>query len=113
CRRGPHANPLTVEGLMLEIAASTGYAEVSAAADAPAWLRLAVDALHAHYRHQLPLRILAEWVGIHPVHLARGFRKHCRCTIGEYTRRLRVDAARHQLRGSDAPISRIALDVGF
>ncbi|MFL5493803.1 MAG: helix-turn-helix domain-containing protein [Gemmatimonadales bacterium] len=112
-RRGPRANPLMVEGLMLEIAAAAERQELPAADKAPAWLRLAMDALHAHYRHQLPLPTLAGWAGVHPVHLARGFRRHCGCTVGEYTRRLRVDAARQQLTGSDTAISHIALDVGF
>jgi AraC-like DNA-binding protein len=113
CRRGPLANPLTVEGLMLEIAAAAQERDLSPAGKAPTWLRLAVDALRSHYRGQLPLGTLARWAGVHPVHLARVFRKHYGCTVGGYARKLRVDAACDQLTKSDLPISRIALDVGF
>jgi len=52
-------------------------------------------------------------VGIHPVHLAREFRRHYQCTIGEYVRRLKVEYACLQISVSEASLHQIALAAGF
>jgi AraC family transcriptional regulator len=52
-------------------------------------------------------------MGVHPVHLAREFRRHFRCTPGEYVRRLRVESAARALSHSDAPLAQIGLAAGF
>ena len=57
--------------------------------------------------------MVADWVGIHPVHLAREFRKHQGCTVGRYVRKLRVESASRKLMESDSPLALIALEVGF
>ncbi|HKR66061.1 MAG TPA: AraC family transcriptional regulator [Thermoanaerobaculia bacterium] len=79
---------------------------------APRWLQLAVDYVHA----MQPLRVrtpeLARIAGVHPVHLARTFRRVHGCTISEYVRNLRVERAMRLLRGGDT-LDQIALDAGF
>ena len=50
---------------------------------------------------------------MHPVHLAREFRRFQRCTIGEYIRQLRIERACRQLHASDEPLATIASAVGF
>jgi AraC family transcriptional regulator len=47
------------------------------------------------------------------VHLARTFRRHYHCTVGEYMRQLRVNFACRQLREGSRPLMEIALAVGF
>jgi AraC-like DNA-binding protein len=47
------------------------------------------------------------------VFLARAFRKHHGCTVGEYVRQLRVERAMERLARSDDSLAAIALDVGF
>lgn len=49
----------------------------------------------------------------HPAHLARVFRKHYRCSVGQYVRRMRVDLAARQLAGSRCSIAEIAAQLGF
>ncbi|HWW84871.1 MAG TPA: helix-turn-helix transcriptional regulator, partial [Vicinamibacterales bacterium] len=50
--------------------------------------------------------------GVHPVHLARTFRRVYRTTFASYVREVRVDFARRQLAGS-AALSDIACAAGF
>ena len=56
---------------------------------------------------------LALDIGVHPVHLARVFRKNFDCTVGEFVRRLRIERACKEIAESSAPISEIALALGF
>jgi transcriptional regulator GlxA family with amidase domain len=41
------------------------------------------------------------------------FRRVFRATVGEYVRRLRVDAAQRMLTNSDISLAQIALETGF
>jgi AraC family transcriptional regulator len=50
---------------------------------------------------------------VHPVHLAREFRRFEHCTIGEYVRRLRIEQACRRLTHSTDPIAAIAAEAGF
>ena len=50
---------------------------------------------------------------MHPVYLACAFRRHYRCTIGEYVRQLRVESACRELSKANTPLSQIALTAGF
>ena len=112
-RLGDSVSPMAIEGIMLEIAAGILRGGIDQRERSPLWLRRLREALHAHSHEILPLKTLAGWVGIHPVHLAREFRKHHGCSIGQYVRRLRVESACHQLAESESPLAVIALEHGF
>jgi AraC family transcriptional regulator len=56
---------------------------------------------------------LAAREGLHPVYLARVFRKQFGCSIREYRRRVRVRRAAGLLAGSDLPIAAIAARLDF
>lgn len=58
---------------------------------APGWLRT-VHA-HLHDERTAGLARLAAGAGVHPVHLARQFRRHYRCSVSDYARALRLAAA--------------------
>jgi len=62
-----------------------------------------------------PLRVrdLAREAGVHPVSLARAFRRHYGATIGTVLRRRRVTLAASRLEGSAEALCDIALGVGF
>jgi AraC family transcriptional regulator len=79
----------------------------------PDWLRTVHEILHDRYREPLTLNELAGAVGVHPVHLARAFRKRYDCCIGDLIRRLRTEAACHELLHSDASLAEIAARTGF
>jgi AraC family transcriptional regulator len=114
CKLGQLASPLAIEGLMLEITA--GFIREQRAdrdSNSSIWLRRAREALHLHCHESVGLSMVAGWVGIHPVHLAREFRRHHGCTVGQYVRKLRVESASRRLTESDSPLAVIALEVGF
>jgi AraC family transcriptional regulator len=79
----------------------------------PAWLDRAVELLHDRYLEDLTIANVAHGVGIHPVHLARSFRRHFRCSPGEFTRFCRLERAACMLTRSDRSLSEIALESGF
>ncbi len=107
-------SPLIMEGLALELLAQIsrpGTADV--ALHPPRWLRFARDLMHDRFAEPMALGDVAAAVGVHPVHLARCFRRHFGCTLGEYLRKLRVEFACHQLTGTVKPLLEIALAAGF
>jgi AraC family transcriptional regulator len=106
--------PLAMEGLALELLAAAGRRPEPAAGRAPpAWLRRARDLLNDRCAENLGLEDVAREVGVHPAHLARTFRRHFRCTAGDYQRRARVGRARQLLAASDTPLAEVALALGY
>ena len=80
---------------------------------APIWLERARAQLHEEFASPPSLASLAATAGVHRAHLARAFRKHYGCTMGDYVRQRRIANACHRLSGTDTPLSDIALDAGF
>src|SRR5262249_7883642 len=80
---------------------------------APRWLSRARDLLEARPAARLTLAEIAAAVDVHPVHLARAFRRRYGCSVGAYPRPLRLDLAARALSSGDAPVSEIALAAGF
>lgn len=113
-RLGELASPLALEGLTLELLAETSrVGEERPGAEAPPWLLRVRDLLHDRSAEEYHLGELAAEGGVHPAHLARSFRRHFRCTVGEYLRRLRVEDACRRLAGSDEPLVSVALAAGY
>lgn len=112
--RADGASGLAMEGLTLELMAEVSRRQVTTPESAlPRWLEQAREFLHAHFSDEMTLESIARTVRTHPVHLARVFRRHYGCTVGEYVRRLRVEAACRELSSTDAPLPQIALAAGF
>jgi AraC family transcriptional regulator len=107
-------SPLAIEGVALELLAVIARRYRGAAGRRPPrWLAAARDMLHEHLAEPLTLGDVAQAVGVHPVHLAREFRRWYRCTVGDYARRVRVDYARDAILNTDAPLVQIAYRAGF
>jgi AraC family transcriptional regulator len=108
-------SPIAIEGIVLEMMAETSRERTKLFAEnrRPRWLERARELIEARFTESLSLAAIADSVGVHPVHLARVFRKHYRHTIGDYQRNLRVQFACHEITTSDAPFSEIALSAGF
>lgn len=107
-------SPLIVEGLALEMIGEACRPSVNKSANvAPRWLLTVRDLLHEQFSGNFTLSELANSAGVHPVHLAREFRRFYHCTIGEYSRRLRIEFACRKISTSDMPLSEIALAAGF
>ena len=107
-------SPLAIEGLMLEVTAElTRQRHRELRQSPPRWLEQARDAVRANISEPPSLNALAQMVGVHPVSLAREFRRHYRCTIGEYIRQLRINAACEALSHSETSLSTVATNAGF
>jgi len=79
----------------------------------PAWLLAIRDRLHVEYAGPCRARDLARDAGVHPVYLARVFRRHFGCSLTEYLRRQRVRAAAAAL-GEPVPlVAGVAAAAGF
>lgn len=78
-----------------------------------AWMRRAEDFLQAHYAEPLTLALIARHAGVHPIHLARQFRRVHHRTVGDFVRALRLQRATELLLTTDRPISEIAGACGF
>ena len=108
-------SPLAIEGLVLELfallarrATMTGPTEPP-----PEWLRRARERVHDRYAERFSVADIARHVGVHPAHLAREFRRHFQVPLGEYARRLRLDAAATRLATTDDSLAAIAYASGF
>jgi len=108
------ASPLVIEGLILEMIAEASRLRLNISSrKSDYWLSQVKEMLHAHFSENLALSSIAQKVNVHPVHLAREFRKLYRCSIGEYVRQLRIEFACKELASTDAPLIEIALRAGF
>jgi AraC-like DNA-binding protein len=113
-REVDEASPLVIEGLALEIIGEASRpSRLPSRKVAPLWLRQARDMVHAGSSESLSLSQVARAVNVHPVYLAREFRRHYRCTVGEYVRRTRVEAACREMLKPDSSLAEIALICGF
>lgn len=104
---------LALEGMAMELLAEVLRPRVFPRSRESNWLCKVIEILHDRYRETVTLSEVASAVCIHPVHLARAFRKHHSCSVGEYIRKLRVEAACHQLLNSETSLVEIAANTGF
>lgn len=103
---------LILEGLGLELAGTVARWRDPRDARAPRWLVEVRDALHDRCGGKVSIAELAALAGVHPIHLARAFRKHYHCSPGEHLRRCRIERVRALLL-SETPLAEVALACGF
>jgi AraC family transcriptional regulator len=103
---------LCIEGLALELIGEIAHRKSCTAGNA-GWLERAIEYLRASFKESPTLQEVADAAGVHPVHLAREFRRKQGQTVGEYIRTLRVEWVCHELGRSEQPIVEIAVKAGF
>lgn len=104
---------LSLEGLTLELIGRVQRGSERLGSGRPAWLARAVACLRECATAPARVTDIAEEAGVHPVHLARVFRKHLGLSPGEYLRRARVQAAMELVEQTSEPLATIALRAGF
>jgi len=77
------------------------------------WLGRAVEMIDRSFSEGFCIADVARHAGVSPSRLSHGFREHLGCSIGDYVRNLRVEAAASALRESDESIAAIAACCGF
>lgn len=113
-REMDEASTLSIEGLTLEIIAAASRSSVNQSKrHTPKWLEQAREFIHAHFTERLTLAQIAELAGVHPVHLAREFRKHFHSSTANYVTQLRIELACRELAKLDTPLAHVASATGF
>lgn len=107
------AAALAIEGIVLELLAEGARSNGGLSRNVPKWLARAREAIHAQFLETPSLAELARAAGVHPVHLAREFRRYFNCTVGEYMRKLRIEHASRLLAKTETPLADIATLCGF
>ena len=103
-----------VEELLLELAGSGGGPRAGSAAGSSPWLRRVEREILERYREAgLSLAALAGVAGVHPVHLARVFRRKHRCSVGSYIQRLRMEEGVRRVAVGKESIADIAISLGY
>lgn len=109
-------SPIGLDGQAHQLVASVQAPtsdEASAAAGPPSWLRRVFEMSFLEDRADLSVADLASEGGVHPVHLARVFRRYLACSPGEYLRGRRLERAAAMLGASAASLADIACATGF
>ena len=104
---------MIAEGLVLEM---LGYAARKRTPDEnspPKWIVGIVEKLEDEFLESHTNVELADEVGIHPVHLARTFRKFYGRSVGTYLREKRVHRATQLIMQEDLSLAEIAHLSGF
>jgi AraC family transcriptional regulator len=78
----------------------------------PAWFNRALEVCRETEEDKMSLANLALAVGVHPVHLARSFRRFLGCTFGDHLAKIRIRKA-FELLNSKRPIVDVAYACGF
>jgi AraC family transcriptional regulator len=104
---------LSLDALCMELLGSMDGRLRRVPAAPPGWLGSAVELLHDRYREELSIAEIAAAVDVHPIHLARTFRRHLRCTPGEFARFRRLEQATTLLLRTVQPLAEVALNSGF
>lgn len=79
----------------------------------PGWLKSAYELINDRCNKEVTVSEIAAAVGVHPLHLARTFRKFFNCSPGEYLRKCRIEMASNLLVNSKKSLVEIALISGF
>ena len=104
--------PLALEALCLELVGAFARSQALERRP-PRWLARARELLHDRAHDELTMAAIASEVGVHPVYLARVFRRFFGETPADYLRRCRIERAAALVRGTARPLVEIAVTCGF
>jgi AraC family transcriptional regulator len=76
-------------------------------------LRQIQQQLHDDYAEGSSLFALAAGAGVHPVYLARLFRRYFRCSVTDYVQALRLSAAVERMAVTPEALATIAAATGY
>ncbi len=108
-----HFSETVMEGLGLELAGRLGLARSHSDPRAPHWLRRAHELIRDCCTDRVSIKDIAREADVHPIHLARTFRRYFGYSPGEYLRRCRMERVQHLLISSEVPLADLSLQAGF
>ncbi len=106
-------SPLVLGGLTMRFLAQIFRQQGNGSSGHAKWLYDAETFICRNFANSLSLDEIAKAVQVHPVHLARQYRRHYGHTIGERIRELRFEIACKQLLNTSRPLVEIALSTGY
>ena len=112
-QQGAAASPLTRDALVWELLGTAAKLKQHLASKPPNWWARIIDLLQHEFDRTIRIGDLAREANVHPVYLARVFRRCAGQTPGEWLQRVRVNAACKRLARGDSNIAEIAAEVGF
>lgn len=101
-----------IEESIIELLANLHYTP-SSSTTPPLWLQGVKERLEDEWETLLSVQTLAQWVDVHPVYLARIFRKFYHCSIKDFVRQTRVRKVIDLLGSTNIPLAQIAFDAGY
>jgi AraC-like DNA-binding protein len=102
-----------VSGLVLNLIAAMVRTRDGSERLGDGWLAAVATILRSRYAAPPSMKEIAGAVGVHPVSLARGFRRRFGVSPGSYARQLRVEQASRELAATRTPVRLIAAGAGF
>ncbi len=112
-RSGDGMAAMMAETVGLELVASLTPAFENEGRHLPSWLLRAKELISDCCTDRISVHSIAQAVAVHPIHLARTFRRHFFLSPAEYLRQCRINKARQLLLCSSRPLAEVAGDVGF
>jgi AraC family transcriptional regulator len=107
------STPLSIESLVLQVFSLLQKNERSFPDQKPKWVNEIKEFLHEQDAERTSLQQLSSLLNIHPVHLSRDFSKHFGCTLGHYTRKIKIERALQLLPDKKYSLGDIAFHCGF
>ena len=107
------ASPETLEGLGWDCLASIDSDPHQPRADVPLWLTRVAERIDDEFARVVLVKDLARDAGVHPVFLARIFRRHFGTSITERLSVRRLECAATELGRAFAKLPLVALESGF
>jgi AraC family transcriptional regulator len=113
CREQAPERAVLVEELSLEVIHQSANLPRRGDSQPPRWLRRIEAMVREGSNRPLRLSQLGEEAGVHPVYLARVFRRCLGRSVGSYMLHCRLEQSMTRLAASSDSLSRIALEAGF
>lgn len=79
----------------------------------PSWIKTLRNILNDRWNENISLKELSENINIHPTTISKHFSRYFHCTLGEYTRKLKVIHAIGFVHSSHYSLTEIAYMCGF
>ena len=79
----------------------------------PRWVALIAEVLHDRWNENVSLTELSNELKLHPVTISKSFPAHFHCTLGEYSRKIKIDKAVSLIKHSNRSLTEIGLECGF
>ena len=108
------ASPIAIESLLIQAIEIMVFSKKTKEGNKPAWVHKLKDLLHSGCTEKLSLTAAAAELNIHPVYLCQQFPLFFNCSLGDYTRMLRVEkAVEYMLKRDDMSLTEITYHCGF